>query len=593
MLPQELKDYVKYIQEIQSETEDIEVKAANQGCPKRLYDTLSSFSNKSGGGVIIFGLDESKSFEVVGVYDPNDLQKQVTNQCNQMEPRVRPEFTILQFDNGNIVVSAEIPEILQEEKPCYYLGTGIQKGSYVRVGDSDEPMTSYETYNLMSYKKRIEEDLRVIEKSSIDDLDSDLLKKYIDLISNERPNFSKFNYEVALEKLGILRKLDNEYKPTLAGLLCFGICPEFILPQLVITAAVIPGFQIGEIGELGERFLDNKKITGTISQMIKGAVEFVTKNMKKKTIVRNDTGQRDDKFEYPVAAVREAIINALVHRDYSLHTESSYISIRMFNDRIEITSPGGLYGDLTIENLNNIVNPPVRNKNLVRILEEMGELENRSSGIATMIREMRTLKLEPPVFEDKRGNFTVSFKNHNLMTKEDQQWIKDTGHYLTENEAYTLVFIKRNGKITNGDYQKINNVNRDKALLELKGLISKELIKPEGVGSGTYYILNEEKVLNLNKEVDVVDKKENKTSSGDKVVISGDKVAINNNEFNENEILVINYLKANKTITNKDLRIMAKIKESGANKVLRGLVEKNIITAIGEKRGRHYILNEK
>ena len=100
MLPQELNDYINYIQQIQTETDNIEVKAAHNGCPKRLYDTLSSFSNKSGGGIIIFGLDESKAFFPVGVYDPDDLQKQITNQCNQMEPRLRPKFTILKLETG-------------------------------------------------------------------------------------------------------------------------------------------------------------------------------------------------------------------------------------------------------------------------------------------------------------------------------------------------------------------------------------------------------------------------------------------------------------------------------------------------------------
>lgn len=436
----------------------------------------------------------------MGVYDVNDLQKQVTNQCKQMEPKIRPEFTVLQCEKDKAVVSVEIPEVLQEQKPCYYAAAGIQKGSYVRVGDADEPMTSYEIYNYMSYKKRIEEDIRVVERGTLSDLDMEALQNFIETVKKDRPNFAKFDEKVALEKLGILKKVEGEYVPTLAGLLCFRICPDLILPQLVITAAVIPGFEIGQVGELGERFLDNKKITGTIPQIIKTAVEFVTRNMKKRTIIRDDTGQRDDKFEYPIAAIREAIINALVHRDYSVHTESSYISIRMFNDRLEIMNPGGLYGDLTIENLNNVINPPVRNKNLVRILEEMGELENRSSGIATMIKEMRGLRLEPPIFEDRRGNFIVIFKNHHFLTKEDQHWLQSLGIDLTENEAYALVLIKKNQKITNGDYQKINNVNRDRALIELKGLIAKGLIQAQGIGSGTYYVLNsgKEEIQQLN-----------------------------------------------------------------------------------------------
>lgn len=195
--------------------------------------------------------------------------------------------------------------------------------------------------------------------------------------------------------------------------------------------------------------------------------------MKRRVIISPDTGERDDKFEYPIEAIREAVINALVHRDYSQYTESSYISIKMYNDRLEISNPGGLYGNLTVEELTEVINPPVRNKTLIRILEKLDIIGNRSSGIATMIMSMRGLHLEPPIFENKRSNFNVIFKNHTLMNKDDRKWLEKINIQLSENEALSLIYLRSNGRMTNGDYQKINNVNRDKALQELKGLINK------------------------------------------------------------------------------------------------------------------------
>lgn len=628
--PNELKDYIEYIQEIKSETDFIEVKTAEKGCTKKLYDTLSSFSNKSGGGIIIFGLDENKDFEIVGVYDSDDLQKQVTNKCNEMVPKVRPNFTILKIED-KIVVSAEIPEILIEEKPCYYSGAGMNKGSYIRVGDSDEHMTSYEIYNLTSYKKRIDEDIRIVDKANIDDLDMEKIQQYLDIVKKNRPNFSKFKEEVALEKLGIVGKIGEEYKPTIAGLLCFGICPDLILPQLVVTASVIPGFNIGDIGNIGERFVDNKKITGTIPEMVRQSVEFIIKNMKKRTIIQKDTGQRSDMMEYPVDAIREAVINCLVHRDYSIHTESNYIAIRMFNDRLEITNPGGLYGDLTIENLDEIVNPPVRNKTIVRILEELEEIENRSSGIATMINGMRELKLQPPIFKDERGNFSVTFKNHNLMTKDDREWLIKIDEKLTENEAYALVFMKNNEKMTNGDYQKLNNVNRDKALSELKALIYKGLIKTIGVGSGTSYILNEQKVeiknyiqevFKLETEDEIVEG-DNKLSEINNEIAGNDnkspeidnkspeidnEIAGNNNEspeikeemlFNDekpidlkisNEDLILDYTLKNGKIKNQDVRKITGLRDSASRELLMKMVDRGKLEAKGKNRGRYYVV---
>lgn len=123
-----------------TERQTVELKAANKGCPSRLYDTLSSFSNQDSGGIIVFGIDEAKDYEIVGVYDPQDLQKKVTEQCKQMEPMVRALFTVCEIDE-KIIVSAEIPGVDISERPVFYKGVGRVKGSYVRVGEADEPMS--------------------------------------------------------------------------------------------------------------------------------------------------------------------------------------------------------------------------------------------------------------------------------------------------------------------------------------------------------------------------------------------------------------------------------------------------------------------
>ncbi|WP_370832460.1 ATP-binding protein [Clostridium sp.] len=533
----------------------------------KLYDTLSSFSNKPGGGIIILGIDENRDYDVVGIYDPEDIQKKVKNQCNDMEPAVRANFNLLKWEENKYVLLVEIPEVMQEEKPCFYKGAGIEKGSYIRVGDSDERMNTYEIYNLTSYNKKKEEDLRVIDRSELDDLDMELVTNYLNKIRKLKPNFSKIKDDnVALSKLGIIARVDSTYKPTIAGLLCFGICPELLLPQLVVKAMVIPGFKIGEVGDLGERFTDNKNITGTISEMIKKTMDFITKNMKKRVIISPDTGERDDKFEYPVEAIREAIINSLVHRDYSKHTESSYISIKMYNDRLEISNPGGLYGNLTIEELTEVINPPVRNKTLVRILEEVDIIENRSSGIATMIMAMRELRLEPPIFENKRGNFNVIFKNHTLMTKEDRKWLNKINKNLSENEALALIYLRSNDRMTNGDYQKINSVNRDKALQELKGLIKKDLIESHGIGSGSYYKLKEH-IRDVSEYIN-----NNNQNNIKYITTIGEKAAQGNHEIAQDN-----------QKTAQDNHETAQDKNNNLNKTERAVVdllEKNILSKV-------------
>lgn len=132
MQEQQLVMLADKLQRIQTELPDVEVKAAKQGCPK-IFDSLSSLANQSGGGIILFGLDERAGFEACGVYDASDLMKQVTNQCLQMEPELRPLYTAAEYE-GRIIVSAEIPEVEYERRPCYYKGKGRLAGSYIRVG---------------------------------------------------------------------------------------------------------------------------------------------------------------------------------------------------------------------------------------------------------------------------------------------------------------------------------------------------------------------------------------------------------------------------------------------------------------------------
>lgn len=405
MQTEDLIKLVYDVKKIKSESQTLELKAAVNGCPTRLFDTLSSFSNQNEGGIILFGIDEKDDYAIKGVYDAQDLQKKVTEQCKQMEPAVRALFTVCEID-GHAIVSAEIPGTDIFERPVFYKGVGRLKGSYVRVGESDEPMSEYEIYSYEAFRRRTRDDLRTIEHSKFVMADDERLTQYLSAVKKERKNLSGnvSNHKI-LEMMGIL---DND-TPTLAGLMVFSKYPQTYFPQLCITAIALPGTEHGTVGDDGERFIDNKRITGSIPDMLEEAVEFVRKNSRTKTII-DDNGQRKDKPEYPIKAVREAILNALVHRDYSIHTENTPIRIEMYRDRMEITNSGGLYGRLSIDTLGK-VRPETRNAALANILELIKITENRYSGIPTMRHEFAKAGLPAPVFSSERGEFKVIMKN--------------------------------------------------------------------------------------------------------------------------------------------------------------------------------------
>lgn len=407
MVEQELRNLIQQIQTRGCEEQTTEVKTAHGGCPEKLYDTISAFSNQNSGGIFVFGLDERDHFRKVGVYDAQDLQKKVMEYCEQMTPTVRPVFTVCDED-GMVFVSAEIPPVDIAERPCFKTAKGRLQGSYIRVGDADKPMTEYEVYSYEAFRRRYRDDIRPVERASIAALEETRLEEYLSRKKQERPHLAAVARDQLLELTGITR----DGQVTMTAVLLFGLYPQAYFPQLSIIATSVPGTEMGVLDATGNRFTDSKRIEGILPDMLEGALAFVRNNMRVATRIDPRTGSRIDQPQYPMVAVREAVLNALIHRDYSLHTEGQPIQLTMFTNRLEVSNPGGLYGRLTIDQLGN-AQPDTRNPVLVTAMETLGETENRYSGIPTIRHSMEQLDLPEPTFTDLRGKFTVTLYNSN------------------------------------------------------------------------------------------------------------------------------------------------------------------------------------
>ena len=436
MNPSDLKKLIRMIRRTKCERQDIELKKAEKGTPKRLYDTFSSFANQRGGGTIIFGIDEKQDFAITGVHNPQILQQDVTNQAEQMEPVVRPVFTVAEID-GKIVVSAEIAECDDFEKPCYYRGVGKMRGSYVRVGDADVPMTDYEVYSYEVFKRSIQDELRIVERASVSDFDKEKLSDYFSALKKTKPLLSNQSEEKIMQLQGITQ---NE-KPTVAGIMLFAEYPQAFFPQLSVTALVIDGTEIGDVPTDTARFIDNQRLEGSIPRMLEDSLSFVRRNTKTATVI-NEEGKRDDRDEYPMIAVREIILNALIHRDYSLHTENAPVRIVIFKDRLEVENPGGLYGRMTIDNLGKKA-ADTRNPFIANALEAMKISENRFSGIPTIRNEMQKANLPPAEFISQQGTFKVILRNKAEAKSEIKNASEEeTDEFLSENLLKVLEFCE-------------------------------------------------------------------------------------------------------------------------------------------------------
>lgn len=396
-----LEELVADVQAKQCESQTVEIKAARDGAP-RVYETVSSFSNQNDGGIIIFGLDESKRFEATGVYDAHRLQKNICEQCAEMSPEVRPVFADALID-GNVVVAAYIEGRPMSERPVYRLKAGMTKGAYVRLGDADKRMTPSELYEIEVFKNGKRDDVSVSPEASLDLLDEDLVSSFVVSSKEDRPHMARRKRDEILKLTGI----EKEGKPTLSGLMTLCDYPQQIYPNLCITASAVAGTEIAA-GSDGSRFLDNKRFEGPIAQMIDDAIAFVKRNTKTRVVVRD--GLRHDIPEYPENAIREIITNSLMHRDYGPYCNGTPVRLTLYSNRLECWNPGGVYGGQSVEDL-GYANIQTRNPTLVSILEIQGVGENRHSGIPVIRDEMRAAGLREPVFTDVRGSFQVQLFN--------------------------------------------------------------------------------------------------------------------------------------------------------------------------------------
>ena len=206
----------------------------------------------------------------------------------------------------------------------------------------------------------------------------------------------------------------------MSAVMLFGYYPQAYFPQLSVIATCVPSTEMGILDETGQRFTDSRRIEGTLPEMLEGSLAFVRTNMRTATAIDPKTGARRDTPQYPMDAVREAVLNALVHRDYSIHTEGMPIQLTMYADRLEVSNPGGLYGRLTVDQLGH-VQPDTRNPVLVTAMEVLEQTENRYSGIPRIRHAMAELSLPEPVFSDRRGAFTVTLYNQREVARQERE----------------------------------------------------------------------------------------------------------------------------------------------------------------------------
>ncbi len=475
-----------------SDHADVEVKRAQRGLPQDLWESLSGLANADG-GLLLLGVDEKSGFQVVGVHDVAGTEQQVATLCGEMEPPIRAAISAVSVEGGSVVAVA-IPPVARDRRPCYRRGLGPFLGSRIRVADGNRKLTEYEVGLLLANQREPRADQTPVPEASLSDLDVGLLQAYIARLRETRPSvFAGRPDEALLIRTNVLAEADNGAVPTLAGLLAFGEYPQQFFPQLNVSLVRYPTTVAGAPGPEGERFLESISIDGPISAMVQDAISALKRNMQRRSLVMGLF--RQEEWEYPEIALREALVNALVHRDLSVGARGAQVQIEMYPDRLEIRNPGGLYGPVSVGELGLTGTSSSRNRALLKILADTPAdrrrtvCENVGSGIFTMRRALADAGMEPPEFRDNIATFEVVLPNHTLLDQETLDWMVGLGlEGLNGPQMIALALARRGQVLTNSSFRKATGVadSRD-AGRQIRELVDRGILAMEGSrGSATY-----------------------------------------------------------------------------------------------------------
>ena len=433
---------------------------------KEIVETVSAFSNTKGGTIVVGIGDDGKIHGVaIGKSTIEDLTNKI---LTNTEPKIYPEITTATLEEKRVI-------LIKVEKFPYDVVLAFGR-PFKRVGKSTVRMSKdeYKKSILEIHRKELYFDGQILEQANIGDIDKNKLKSFVRK-AKERRNL---DIEESEEMTSVLRKLKLLKSDALtnASILLFGENPQFYFPQAYVKCIRFKGIDV--TGEM----IDFKEVDSDLLTQVEEVEKFIFNNISLRAWIEEGKIERQERWEYPPKAIREALVNAIVHRDYR---NPSKTQVRIFDDRIEFWNPGKLPEGWSIETLREEHVSEPFNPLIARIFFWVGYVEEVGTGTNKIIKWCKEWGLPEPEFKIKSNNIVVILRKSRIT----EEYLNALG--LTGKEKEIIQMIKEKGEITSSDVQKKYGVSRDTANRWLNKLLKLNLVERKGKGKATYYVLRE------------------------------------------------------------------------------------------------------
>lgn len=476
------------------ECSKIEAKRASD-IGKSILETVCAFSNEPnlGGGYLLLGVEKEDKvlslfpeYTVTGI--PTDkldkIQTDLASQCSDSFNRpIRPVINVESINGKNAVV-VFVEELSTEQKPLYIKGRGLPAGAYRRIGAADLKGTEDDLSIYYSHTETF--DGTIVQDAEVDDLSDESIDIYRKYRSNVNPSAEELQYTDVelLRSINAVKKKGADLWVTYTGLLTFGSRAALrrILPMVRVDYIRVSTNDW--IDDADHRFTSTVDMRGSLLMLVQRIIHTISDDLPKGFELTDDNIQAKN-MGLPLRVLREAVVNALIHRSYK---ENSPIQIIRYPNRIEISNPG-----FSLKTEDQLGEPGSINRNqfISAIFHETNLAETKGSGIRTMRRLMEDHAMMPPTFvSDRESNkFTVRLLLHHLLNEDDLIWLKQFDTYsLSDNQKRILVFIREVGAVDNSSARQINGAEASITNLELRKLREFQLLEQKGGNRHTYYL---------------------------------------------------------------------------------------------------------